>query len=533
VDEIESRTPENLEAFFNEQINVSIRFLENGYLDTGKRAAFVVALYKNEKNILIGAIAMDYLVAVSGAAAMANLPYDVVEQAAENEDITGRVYELMKNFFSSCAKVVSPDAVYHRFYEYPKNLPDAFYELLVSTHEEMSADSDHSDLFATVRTYGEGQLVFFDDIFEGRRINDSFWYQETNAEEEEVAFEDDPDLNYEEMTWDDIDTGPAIPKGWFFAFVLILLAVGGGWWFMIRERPPPPKKPLPPIIAVEQSLLKGGVFTMGCTEDSKECSLDEKSHTVKMSRSFYIMVSEVTQELYRRVTSKTPSEFWKCGNDCPVENVSWLEAAKFANLLSKNHRLEACYIIEGSNVMWPQKQNCEGWRLPTEAEWEFAARGESKKFRYAGSDDLESVSWFDLNTEVKREDGEHGWYGKVPHLDNMEKTTVKPICQKKKNEHGLCDMSGNVWEWTWDIYGSEFYTRLAAKKNPIGTMVGNHRVIRGGSWGDLEQHNRVYHRSAIPEWATTGMDKAKKKGKLSIIQSGSVGLRLVRTAVVR
>ena len=93
-------------------------------------------------------------------------------------------------------------------------------------------------------------------------------------------------------------------------------------------------------------------------------------------------------------------------------------------------------------------------------------------------------------------------------------------------------MSGNVWEWTWDIYGADFYSRLAAKKNPIGTLVGNHRVIRGGSWADSEKHNRVYHRSAIPNWATTGMDKAKKQGDLSIIQSGSVGFRLVRTTIV-
>lgn len=187
--------------------------------------------------------------------------------------------------------------------------------------------------------------------------------------------------------------------------------------------------------------VSGGTFTMGGTsEQGSDAESDEKpTHNVTLS-SYYICKYEVTQALWRAVMGSTPSYFK--GDNLPVEQVSWNECQTFINRLNS---------YTGRN-----------FRLPTEAEWEFAARGGnySRHYKYSGSNYISDVAWYDDNS------------GNRTH----------PVGTKQPNELGLYDMSGNVCEWCSDWYGS--YSSYS-QSNPTGPNSGSFRVDRGGSWGNF------------------------------------------------
>ena len=220
----------------------------------------------------------------------------------------------------------------------------------------------------------------------------------------------------------------------------------------------------------EATLIPSGSFTMGCTsEQGADCRDSEKpSHQVTLSRSFYLLKHEVTQELYEKVMGENPSYFK--GSQRPVEEVSWYAAVRFANKLSELEGREECYQIGGGeepSVGWSNK-SCRGWRLPTESEWEYAARGNAD-YKYAGSNTLDEVGWYDDNS------------GDETH----------PVGQKKANGFGLYDMSGNVWEWVWDRYGE--YDG-SPKTDPVGGVESSFRVLRGGSWRNRALFARASYR---------------------------------------
>ena len=198
------------------------------------------------------------------------------------------------------------------------------------------------------------------------------------------------------------------------------------------------KKALLQTIVNNMVRVDGGTFTMGATkEQDSDIYDDEKpSHQVTLS-SFSIGKYEVTQEEWETVMGSNPSKFK--GAKRPVENVSWEDCQEFLRKLNQ---------LTGKR-----------FRLPTEAEWEYAARGgnRSRGHKYAGSDNLGSVAWYEDNC------------GNETH----------PVGQKSANELGLYDMSGNVWEWCQDWYGS--YSGNA-QTNPTGAISGSRRVYRGGGW---------------------------------------------------
>ena len=197
------------------------------------------------------------------------------------------------------------------------------------------------------------------------------------------------------------------------------------------------------MIAVE-----GGTFQMG----SKTDDYDEKPvHSVTLS-NYYIGQTEVTQALWKAVMGSNPSQFK--GDNLPVERVSWDDCQTF---------------IQKLNSLTGQQ-----FRLLTEAEWEFAARGgnKSKGYIYSGSNNLDNVAWHHLNS------------GNVTH----------EIATKSPNELGIYDMSGNVWEWCQDWYGN--YSS-SAQTNPIGPSSGSRRVYRGGSWNYYATHCRTAYRCFI------------------------------------
>ena len=213
--------------------------------------------------------------------------------------------------------------------------------------------------------------------------------------------------------------------------------------------------------------IPSGTFTMGCVEGRDDvaggCWSDESpSRTVELTRSYWLMEAEVTQAQYAAVVGSNPSSF--LGSNLPVEEVSWDDAVAFADAVSLAQGLTPC----GSGAPY----GCDGWRLPTEAEWEYAARG-GEEFPYAGSNSVDAVAWY---------------------LDNSSSGT-KPVCTKARNGWGLCDMSGNVWEWTWDRWGD--YAG-AATTDPTGPVSGSDRATRGGAWDFVAHRARVARRTGAP-----------------------------------
>ena len=193
--------------------------------------------------------------------------------------------------------------------------------------------------------------------------------------------------------------------------------------------------------------VKGGTFTMGATsEQGDDAYSDEKpTHQVTLS-DYCIGETEVTQELWQAVMGSNPSYF--TGNlQRPVEYVSWNDCQEFIKKLNQ---------LTGKT-----------FRLPKEAEWEYAARGgsQSQGYKYAGSNNIDAVAWYYDNSYNKG--SSHPDYG------------THPVGQKQPNELGLYDMSGNVWEWCQDWYGKY---KSSSKTNPTGPSSGSDRVCRSGSW---------------------------------------------------
>lgn len=197
-------------------------------------------------------------------------------------------------------------------------------------------------------------------------------------------------------------------------------------------------------------LVEGGTFLMGATSEQQYPNDEEKPvHQVTLS-SFCVGETEVTQELWEAVMGANPSN-WK-GSKLPVEQVSWYDCQTFIMKLNE---------LTGVS-----------FRLPTEAEWEYAARGgnQSKGYMYSGSNTINEVAW---------------------HSDNSDSKTHQ-VATKKSNELGLYDMSGNVWEWCQDWFGS--YSS-SEQTNPTGSSTGSERVYRGGSWRCHRSFSRVSFRN--------------------------------------
>jgi formylglycine-generating enzyme required for sulfatase activity len=201
-------------------------------------------------------------------------------------------------------------------------------------------------------------------------------------------------------------------------------------------------------IATNMVKVKGGSFMMGCTSEQKDCHNDENVHQVTLS-SYKMAKYEVTQAQWEAVMGKNPSYHKNCST-CPVEEVSWDDIQDFLKELNK--------------------KTGKKYRLPTEAEWEYAARGgKNREYQYSGSGDIDKVAWYGENSGSK----------------------IHKVGQKEPNKLGLYDMSGNVYEWCSDWYGD--YTSSSAT-NPKGASSGSYRVNRGGSYYYYAEYCRVADR---------------------------------------
>ena len=233
-----------------------------------------------------------------------------------------------------------------------------------------------------------------------------------------------------------------------------------------------------------------GSFWMGSPEEESGRDSNEGLHEVEFTYPFSIMELEVTQRLYEELSGELPgTDFQACGEDCPVEFVSWHEAASFANLLSEWEGLDACYsceIVEEELTCVSLSDSdsaaflgCPGYRLPTEAEWEYAARGGSQSAYWTpdGGSEIPEDLVRDCGQEILLEDGaslyDLGWY-----CGNSGES-IHPGGSLLANGYGMYDMAGNVREWVNDWYSSG--TEEPAT-DPTGASEGTTRIRRGGAW---------------------------------------------------
>lgn len=304
----------------------------------------------------------------------------------------------------------------------------------------------------------------------------------------------------------------------FALLIALLLALAlAGCGNREQETPPVPAEPnqavtvqadstLPEIAPPEDFvLIGGGTFQMGSLESEAWRVEDEAAHTVTVS-DYYISKFEVTQAEYQAIMGENPSAF--AGDDFPVESISWMDAIQYCNTRSTQEGLAPAYMVDGQNVSWDRSAN--GYRLPTEAEWEYACR--------AGTETP-------FNTETSISADEANYWGHYPYLiednyfsqGNLEtkpgvyRQTTVSVGSFEPNVWGLYDMHGNVGEWVWDWYGSY---ETAAQADPTGPASGTLRVNRGGVWNDFAKNLRSAYRATLPPDSS----------------SFNIGLRLVRSA---
>lgn len=242
----------------------------------------------------------------------------------------------------------------------------------------------------------------------------------------------------------------------------------------------------PPRFSSEPEFVRvpPGSFVMG------QPGVTPATRSVTLSRSFFVQKTPVTQAQWQALIGDNPSNFQGCA-ECPVEKVSWEDALLFANALSRKEGFPEAYTAAGALKTGASVYATAGYRLPTEAEWEYACRAGTTTDWYSGSDEdrVTDIAWFGANSEGK----------------------TQPVARKQPNAFGLYDMSGNVWHWTHDWYTQPTSGSL---QDPEGPVSGTYRVIKGGAWGfdvsSTKSGNRGY---APPE-----------------SRSAITGFRLVRTA---
>jgi formylglycine-generating enzyme required for sulfatase activity/uncharacterized caspase-like protein len=220
----------------------------------------------------------------------------------------------------------------------------------------------------------------------------------------------------------------------------------------VKPAAPPPVRPTP--IPADFVKINGGTFMMGSPASEEGRVSNEEQHQVTVS-GFYLGKYEVTQREYAAIMGTNPSRFE--GDNLPVENVSWYDAVEYCNARSRKEGLTSAYTISGSGdnrtVTW--NRNTNGYRLPTEAEWEYACRAGTTT-RYSTGNDIRTSQ------------------------ANYGGGRTKAVGSFDANVWGLYDMHGNVWEWCWDWYGNY---GSGAQTDPMGASSGTNRVGRGGSWG--------------------------------------------------
>lgn len=226
--------------------------------------------------------------------------------------------------------------------------------------------------------------------------------------------------------------------------------------------------------------IPSGQFTRGSYSGSPD---ELPARVITISKPLTVFSSEVSQKLYQALMKKNPSRFK--GEALPVDSLSWRDAIEFCNELSRVQGLQKVYEITDNDVVWLPDSN--GWRLPTEAEWEYLCKaGTNDDF---GNKNLTEIAWYNQNSGLKTHN----------------------VGTKQPNDFGLYDIHGNVWEWCWDRYSFKYYEE-SPETDPQGPAAGTRRVLRGGSWNDGPTFLRASNRS-LPQGTerTAGLRPVRNK----------------------
>jgi len=329
----------------------------------------------------------------------------------------------------------------------------------------------------------------------------------------------------------DVPAGPTRVHVWRegYAAVVKNLEISGGERVSVSvELHAPPKAPLGYVY------IQPGTFTMGSPSSEEGREPDETQHDVAITQGIFVKATEVTQNEWTELMGNNPSNFRLCGSSCPVDSVSWYDALAFCNLLSKSEGVDQCYDLSGCSgtpgvegYTCPDdlsfSLSCTGYRLPTEAEWEYAARAGATTAIYTGdltlvgernSPELGKIAVYGGNSR-----GGHT-VGPLEAVDCSkwsEKEFPSDTCStsqvgfKGTNNWGLSDVLGNVYEWTWDWKGD--YPASPDADDPLGSANGEERVTRGGSWKGKVKYTRL---------ATRGAYKPSRRGN-------TIGFRPIQT----
>jgi formylglycine-generating enzyme required for sulfatase activity len=258
---------------------------------------------------------------------------------------------------------------------------------------------------------------------------------------------------------------------------------------------------LPPAPAIPDGFVyvPADSFTMGSPADERGHEPDEALHRVTLTRAFFLGRTEVTQSEYQAVTGENPSV--RQGSRLPVQNIDFLDAVTYCNARSAADGLTPAYTIDGEDVSWDPE--ADGWRLPTEAEWEYACRAGSTT-ALPGGDPVAFACDLDFLLS------QYGIYCGNDEVDDENLGGPSPVGGLAHNAWGLLDMHGNVFEWCWDWYQRD----LVDATDPRGPETGVSRVTRGGAWSSPVDACRAASRSqAVPD-----------------SRNGARGFRLARTA---
>ncbi len=289
--------------------------------------------------------------------------------------------------------------------------------------------------------------------------------------------------------------------------VVVLIGIATGIYFVTRqpEEAPGPSLSQPEVSPVvpdepEQSapqeqgaivdslvLLEGGTFTMGSPDSERQRQEDEVSHEVTIS-PFYADPYEVTQQDYEALMGENPSHF--VGDTLPVEGVTWYDAVEYCNALSESRGLTPVYAIDSTAVTWDR--SADGYRLLTEAEWEYAARAGTTTVFHDGDQ---------ITSDNANFEGSYPYLIEENYVSRQDPNVVTsanrgetiPVDSLSPNGFGLYNMHGNVSEWCFDYYGEYDITQTA---DPAGPSSGTLRINRGGGWNDFAKQLRSAYRSA-------------------------------------